>query len=555
MAMAKRLTQQSSPAFLERKRYARATVFFARWLIFLPVLLLPAGGRPTASPPFADADFAARKVLPTRLSFKQEHNRFATAGGRDFSRFVRPKPLDTRLRVAGWRKTSSSRSARDYLHPKAPRRYGHAPHRPPLHAYPSTVAGGHSRYLSSLPRRLQLPSQARVFSQTVARQILVLVDQDRPQYLSDELAHTYRLQRLSSRPIALLRARAELFRVREGQSEEAVLAALQQDGRVRSAQLNRRYFHTGSTDQRYLHAGEAKRRYFGAGDERQDASPIPQYGPSKVGLPAAHQLALGRNVIIAVIDSNVDIGHPDLRGAVRRSFNATGRPDPTPDFHGTAVAGIIRAHGLVEGVAPQAEILAVRAFRTSYPQASSETTTDVLVTAVDWAVKNGARILNMSFVGSRDPVIEQLLEAVNQKGIVAVAAAGNGGPTAAPAYPAAYPGVIAVTAVDEADRLYEHANRGSYIAVAAPGVDILAPVERGGHAYLSGTSFAAAYVSGIAALLLERDPNLDAKALVDLIRDGADDLGPAGRDDDFGAGRVNAYTSLRLIRNDLAATK
>ena len=93
------------------------------------------------------------------------------------------------------------------------------------------------------------------------------------------------------------------------------------------------------------------------------------------------------------------------------------------------------------------------------------------MTAVDWAVKNGARVLNLSFVGSRDPAIEQLLEAANQKGIAAVAAAGNGGPTAPPAYPAAYPGVIAaVTAVDEADRRQEHANRGSYIAVAAPGV-------------------------------------------------------------------------------------
>jgi subtilisin family serine protease len=115
--------------------------------------------------------------------------------------------------------------------------------------------------------------------------------------------------------------------------------------------------------------------------------------------------------------------------------------------------------------------------------------------------------------------------------------------------------VIAVTAVDEADRRYEHANRGSYVAVAAPGVDILAPVERGGYAYVSGTSFAAAYVSGIAALLLERDPNLDPKSVADLLATAAEDLGPVGRDDDFGAGRVDAYASLKVLAHDLAAKR
>src|SRR5205823_3357300 len=155
-----------------------------------------------------------------------------------------------------------------------------------------------------------------------------------------------------------------------------------------------------------------------------------------------------------------------------------------------------------------------------------------------WAVRNGAKILNMSFIGAHDPALQQLLHAANEKGVVVVAAAGNGGPAAPPVYPGAYPGVIAVTAVDEADHPYEYANRGSYIAVAAPGVDILAPVERGGYAYVSGTSFAAAYVSGIAALLLERDPTLDPQTVADLIARGAEDLGPVGRDDEFGAGRV-----------------
>src|SRR5262249_17736543 len=159
----------------------------------------------------------------------------------------------------------------------------------------------------------------------------------------------------------------------DGRSEEGALAALQRDGRVRSAQLNRRYFHTDEHDRRYRHTGEEQQRY-----ERAEAAAIPQYAPRKLSLPEAHQLALGRHIAIAVIDSVIDATHPDLRGAVTRSLNVIARGDASPDFHGTAVAGIIRAHGLVEGAAPEADILAVRAFRTVGPNTPPETTTDVL---------------------------------------------------------------------------------------------------------------------------------------------------------------------------------
>jgi hypothetical protein len=380
--------------------------------------------------------------------------------------------------------------------------------------------------LRALPRRVQQAPANRSLQQRVARQILVLVDQTRPQSLGGELGQAYGLELLSSRPIALLNARAELFRVRDGRSEAAALAALQRDPRIRSAQFNWRYFHTGDTG-------------------REGAS-IPQYGPRKVHLQEAHQLALGRNVTVAVIDSAVDSSHPDLAGAVVRSFDLVGDKDALPDFHGTAVAGIIHSRGVVEGVAPQAGLLAVRAFRTK-PGAQPETTTELVLAAVDWAVSNGAKVLNMSFVGPRSGQLLELLEVVSRKGVVLVAAAGNGGPKAPPAFPAAFPGVIAVTAVDAADRRYPHANRGRYIAVAAPGVDVLAPVEGGKHELLSGTSFATAYVSGIAALLLERDPTIDAAAVARLIASGADDLGPVGRDDDFGAGRVNALSALKSV--------
>jgi subtilisin family serine protease len=361
----------------------------------------------------------------------------------------------------------------------------------------------------------------------VAREILVLIDQSGAQSLGAELAQAYGLDLVSSRPVTLLGAVAVLLRVRPGQSEAAALAALQNDARVRSAQFNLLYFQSAG--------------------EKRDGPVIPQYGPLKVHLPEAHKLALGNSVTVAVIDSQVDTAHPDLAGAVVRTFDAVGDGITSPDFHGTAVAGIIGSRGVVEAVAPQAAILAVRAFRTK-PGELPETTSEILLVAIDWATGNGAKVLNLSFVGPRDGSLEELLAAVGRKGIVMVAAAGNAGPKAPPAYPAAYPGVIAVTAVDAADRRYLHANRGRYIAIAAPGVDVLAPVQGGQHELLSGTSFATAYVSGIAALLLERDPSLDPAAVARLIAAGADDLGPIGRDDDFGAGRVNALAALKSMR-------
>ena len=404
--------------------------------------------------------------------------------------------------------------------------------RPPRVHY--AVEPPRARAAPSLSHREER-SPPRDGQQAVAREIVVLLDQSQPFLLSVELARAYRLERLSNRDVGLLGARAELFGNRSGRPDASVVAALQQDPRVRWAQLNHRYFHSA--------------------DGSRPAPAIPQYALQRMQIHDAHKIARGRNVVIAVVDSAVDITHPDFNGAVVSSFDAVNRRDAVPDFHGTAVAGLIGARGVVEGVATQAQIMAVRAFRAAGPRAQADTTTYILLTAIDWAVKNGARVLNLSFVGSRDTAVEALLQLAQHNGAVVVAAAGNAGPTAPPAYPAAYPGVIAVTAVDEGDRRYRHANRGNYIAVAAPGVDILAPVERGRYSYLSGTSFAAAYVSGIAALLLSNNPNLDPKAVADLIAAGADDLGTIGRDDDFGAGRVNALSSLKAMSPSLATGK
>jgi subtilisin family serine protease len=431
--------------------------------------------------------------------------------------------------------------------PKVARRHRHSAAR----ALPARVS---EVTISSLPHLMQRMPEGQPTARAVPRQILVLVDQYQPRALGHELARTYGLQHLTTTELASLGARAELMRVREGRSEETVLAALQNDGRIRSAQLNWRYLENAAARQSRTWRAEADPRLARASDPQFGAA-IPQYAASKLGLAEAHALARGRNVLIAVIDSRIDTAHPSLEGAVAASFDAAQRPDTAPDYHGTAVAGIIRGHGLVEGAAPDAKLLAVRAFRISADTALPETTTHVLLSAIDWAVGSGAKVLNMSFVGGYDPAVEQLLQAASERGVILVAAAGNGGPAAPPVYPAAYARVIAVTAVDEADRRYEHANRGGYIALAAPGVNILAPVQREGYAYVSGTSFAAAYVSAIAALLLERDPTLDPQSLADLLATGAEHLGPAGRNDEFGAGRVNAFSSLKLLSSDLTAKR
>jgi subtilisin family serine protease len=198
-------------------------------------------------------------------------------------------------------------------------------------------------------------------------------------------------------------------------------------------------------------------------------------------------------------------------------------------------------------VAPDATLLAARAFETAPRRGLPESTSFILLRALDWSVRHGANVVNLSFSGDRDPAMERIIAEAVRRNVILVAAAGNGGPKAAPSYPAAYPDVIAVTAHDSADHLYSHANHGAYIAVAAPGVDILVPILKRGHMFMSGTSMSSAYVAGIMALLLERTPNLSPERAKRILMETADDLGAPGRDDEFGAGRVDAPAALETM--------
>ena len=169
---------------------------------------------------------------------------------------------------------------------------------------------------------------------------------------------------------------------------------------------------------------------------------------------------------------------------------------------------------------------------------SMATDTVSLIAALKWMGDNGVKIVNMSIAGPRDDLVREKIEELSGKGMIFVAAAGNEGPLAEPAYPAAYPEVIAVTAVTQDKRNYRYANRGGHIDVAAPGVDIWTAVPGGKEGYHSGTSFAAPHVTGILALLPRDNPAANKNDILDGLP--VVDLGTPGRDPVYGRGLLVA---------------
>lgn len=282
----------------------------------------------------------------------------------------------------------------------------------------------------------------------------------------------------------------------------------------------------------------------GSGPVQPEA--LPQYVPEKLRLGDVHKTALGRGIRIAMIDSGVDMDHPELRGAVIGYLDAIDGT-ATPHAHGTAMAAAIAARAKLQGVAPAARLLAARAFGGGAAASSANGKSFQILMALDWAAQQRARIVNLSFAGPKDRLLSQALVGVRNQMMIAVAAAGNGGARSAPLYPGADPNVISVTATDADDRIFPDANRGSYITVAAPGVDVLAAEPDGRYAYSSGTSIATAHVSGLVALLLEKRPELDLDGVRRLLAGSAVDLGAKGRDPVFGAGRVDPQAALARV--------
>jgi subtilisin family serine protease len=292
-----------------------------------------------------------------------------------------------------------------------------------------------------------------------------------------------------------------------------------------------------------LVAGQANSIYLGAQSQaapKQDAAGAEQYVVRKLHLAEAHRVNSGDNVLVAVIDSRIDTGHPDLAGVLAGEYDAVGAAAPAHS-HGTAMAGAIAAHSKLIGVAPKVKLLAVRAFSGSGESAQS--TTFNVLKALDWAASKNARIVNMSFAGPPDVMLQEMLAKASARGIVLIAAVGNDGPRAAPLYPAADAHVIGVTATDADDKLMPQANRGPQVAVSAPGVEVLAAAPDGAYQVTSGTSIAAAHATGVAALLLAAKPNLTPAQVRAALIKSAQRI--PGKRNEVGAGLIDAFAVVK----------
>jgi subtilisin family serine protease len=380
-----------------------------------------------------------------------------------------------------------------------------------------------AKSVNNIPRRDV--SQAALNLHTVANELVAEIDGALSDARADELARHHGLVRLQSQNFPLIGATIGLFRIADRRAAETVSRELAADANVRSVQPNFRY------------VLQDQKAALTAGDPGQ-------YAVAELRLPEAHKLADGANITIAVIDSGIDVKHPELANSIAESFDALGSKEG-PHVHGTGVAGAIVAHARLMGSAPAARILAIRAF--GKVSSGAESTSFVILKGMDYAAAHGAQIVNMSFAGPKDALIERGIAALAGKGIVMVAAAGNAGAKSPPLYPAANANVIAISATDAQDKLFTASNRGGYIAVAAPGVDVFLPAPEEKYQITSGTSFSAAYVSGLAGLMLERNPALKPEELRAILMKTARDLGSPGRDDLFGAGEADAFAAVSAV--------
>jgi subtilisin len=286
------------------------------------------------------------------------------------------------------------------------------------------------------------------------------------------------------------------------------------------------------------------------------------WGIDRVNAPEAWPIvADGAGVKVGILDSGGDIDHPDLLFA--GGYDATGGSTapsawddnlPSCNGHGTHVAGTVAARNNTDGVvgvAPGVSLYAIKVFVQEsdgcWTYASRQ------AAGIDWAVQQGIRVLNASFGGSQTPTVtvQTAIQSAYSRGVYFVASAGNSaGPVG---YPAKYAEAIAVASLNGSNARSSFSNYGPEVAVAAPGEGLYSTMPGGGYGNKSGTSMAAPHVTGVVALLLARSPNASRDEIMAALRNGALDLGAAGRDDYYGHGLARAYEGVLALGTPPAA--
>jgi thermitase len=397
----------------------------------------------------------------------------------------------------------------------------------PLAAEPERAAGAYSIYLPALQTAPET---------IVVAELIVKLDTQQPGASIEAINQTYNTTTI--RPLSLSRA-IYLLQAPPNSDLEQLAEAITADDRTIYAEPNR------PTD-----APEAIGRETFVWGGEDDGPYIGQYAPEMLGLPAAHALSQGAGVIVAVIDTGVQLNHPELapRLTTARIDFVDGDSVPEDEFgtgnnygagHGTHVAGIIRL------VAPQAQIMPIRVLDTDGRGYSA-----TVAEAILFALENGANVINLSLgMPYASELLEDIIEDATEEGVVVVASAGNLNSTQKQ-YPAATECVISVTAVDANRVKADFASYGEWLLLSAPGMGIYSTLPVDGYGSWSGTSMAAPFAAGQAALLLGLNPNLNVVQVADLLGGTAVNLNPfnPGYVNQLGAGLIHIAASLNALQ-------
>lgn len=272
------------------------------------------------------------------------------------------------------------------------------------------------------------------------------------------------------------------------------------------------------------------------------------YSMYETGVSFVHKTTKGRGTTICMVDTPIDIFHPSLSNAhiETKDLFKVDLKNKEALLHGTSVAGVLVSQNPHIGIAPKAKLYSIGAFKAekNHPSVLKGSSADV-AKAIDACIQHDVDVINLSFTGGKDSIVEKMVRKAIDKGIFVVAAAGNGGNWGSTIYPALIPGVIGATAIDENKKLFTMADKGRFIDYSAPGVNILTIAPEGKYKLATGTSISSAHVSGIVALLLSQKGNNNLNSA--LIKTAVD-LGKPGRDEEYGEGLINASKALAVLK-------